>query len=82
MCLYSFCSLLGRWLGSLSWFPYPFHVVIEGNSHAISLAQHLTGHESVEDTSACQRQAEIEAKKPPVLHISVELHAKQKGHKE
>lgn len=48
-------------------------MVVECYSHAIPLAQHLTRHEGIEDASAGQRQAEVEAKKPPIFHILVEL---------
>lgn len=62
-----------------AWPSYPFHVVVQSNSHAVSLAQHLTGHQGVEDASAHQGQAEIEAKKPPVLHITVKLQAEERA---
>lgn len=72
----------GEILGFLpSWLPYPFHVVIQSDSHAVSLAQHFTRHEGVEDAGAYQGQAEIEAEKPPVLHVTIELRAKQRGTK-
>ena len=48
-------------------------MVIEGNAHPFSVAQHPTGHQGVEDTRACQGQAEIEPKQPPVLHMLIKL---------
>lgn len=57
---------------------YLFHVVVECDSHAFFAAEHLAGHERVEDSCAGQWEAEIEAKQPPVLHILVELE-KEKG---
>lgn len=52
---------------------YLFHVVVECDSHALFAAEHLAGHECVEDSSAGQWDTEIEAKQPPVFHILVEL---------
>lgn len=52
---------------------YLFHVVVERDAHAFFATEHLTGHESVEDPCAGQREAEIEAEQPPVFHILVEL---------
>lgn len=52
---------------------YLFHVVIECDAHAFFATEHFTGHERVEDSGAGQREAEIEAKQPPVFHILVEL---------
>lgn len=52
---------------------YLFHVIVESDTHAFLAAQHFAGHECVEDPSAGQRQAEVESKQPPVLHILVEL---------
>lgn len=49
------------------------HVVVEGDAHAFFATEHLTGHESVEDRGAGQREAEVEAKEPPVFHIPVKL---------
>ena len=48
-------------------------MVIERDPHAFFATEHLTGHKRVEDSSAGQWEAEIEAKQPPVLCISVEL---------
>ena len=48
-------------------------MVVECDAHAFLATEHFAGHERVEDTGAGQRQAEIEAKQPPVLHILVEL---------
>lgn len=53
--------------------PYLFHVVVESDPHAFFAAEHLAGHECVEECSARQGQTEIEAKQPPVFHILVEL---------
>ena len=58
---------------------YLLHVVVEGDAHALLVPQHLTGHECVEDSSAGQRQAEVEAEEPPVLHVLVELWAEGRG---
>lgn len=52
-------------------------MVIECDAHAFFAAEHLTGHESVEDSCADQRETEIEAKQPPVLRFLVELGKKQ-----
>jgi hypothetical protein len=52
----------------------------EGNSQAaVPSVQHLTCHQGVEDRSAYQGHAEIEAKEPPVLYILVELASEEKG---
>lgn len=69
-------SLLFGNPGMTPWFSHPFHVVVQSDPHPVPLAQHLAGHEGVEDARAHQGQAEIEAKKPPVLHIPVELRGK------
>ena len=34
----------------------------------LSVPQHVSGHECVEDGSPGQRHAEVEAKEPPVLY--------------
>lgn len=52
---------------------YLFHVVVQRDTHALLAAEHLTGHECVEDSRTGQRQAEVETKEPPVLYILVEL---------
>lgn len=59
------------------WPTYLLHVVIECDAHAFFTTQHLTGHESVEDSRAGQWKAEIEAKQPPVFDILVELEEKK-----
>lgn len=56
---------------------YLFHVVVEGDAHSFLATEHFTGHECVEDSRAGQREAEIESKEPPVLHILVELRDKE-----
>lgn len=38
-----------------------------------SVAEHLTGHECVEDGRTHQRNTEIKTKQPPDLHIPVHL---------
>ncbi len=58
---------------------YLFHVVVERDAHAFFATKHLTGHESVEDSCAGQREAEIEAKQPPILHILVELEEQKRA---
>lgn len=58
----------------LGYFPPLLHVVVEGDAHALFAAEHLAGHESVEDKGAGQWEAEVEAKQPPVLHVLVKLH--------
>lgn len=57
---------------------YLLHVVVECDAHAFFTAEHLTGHERVEDSRAGQWEAEIEAEQPPVFHILVELE-KERG---
>lgn len=59
---------------------YLFHVVIECNPHAFFATEHLTGHECVEDSCAGQWEAEVEAKKPPVFYILVELKKETSTH--
>lgn len=54
-------------------------MVVECDAHAFFAAEHLTGHETVEDSRADQRETEIEAKQPPVLRFLVELGEKNKG---
>lgn len=48
-------------------------MVVERDPHALLAAEHLTGHERVEDSCAGQRETEIEAEEPPVFHILIEL---------
>lgn len=56
---------------------YLLHVVVERDSHALLAAEHLTGHECVEDSRASQREAEVEAKQPPVLYFLIKLDPKK-----
>lgn len=52
---------------------YLLHVVVERDPHALLAAEHLAGHECVEDPRAGQREAKVEAKQPPVLHFLIKL---------
>lgn len=59
-----------------------FEVLTESDPEAaIPAVEHLAGHESVEDSCANQWYAKVEAKQPPVLCISVELHEGTPGSK-
>lgn len=53
-------------------------MVVERNAHALLAAEHLAGHERVEDPRAGQREAEVEAKEPPVLHFLIKLQPRKK----
>lgn len=48
-------------------------MVVERDPHALLAAEHLAGHECVEDPRAGQREAEVEAKEPPVLDFLIKL---------
>lgn len=51
-----------------------FEVLTEGYPKAaFPVVEHLTCHQRVEKSCACQWDAEVEAKQPPVLSISIEL---------
>lgn len=54
-------------------------MVVESDPHSVPLAEHLTGHEGIEDARAGQRQAEVEAEEPPVFHLLVELGTERRG---
>lgn len=52
-------------------------MVVERNAHALFTTEHLTRHECVENPCTCEREAEIEAKQPPVFDLLVELEKEQ-----
>lgn len=43
------------------------------------MSEHLAGHQAVENSREGQRNAEVEAKQPPVLRIPVELQGRDTG---
>ena len=53
---------------------YLFKVFTQGDPQtSLLVSEHLTGHQAVEHRRTGQRNAEVEAKQPPVLRIPVEL---------
>ena len=55
-----------------------FEMLAQGDAEAtVAVVEHLTGHQCVEDGRAHQRDAEVEAKQPPVLHVFVVLQTKR-----
>ena len=51
-----------------------FEMLAQGDAEApVAVVEHLARHQGVEDGRAHQRDAEVEAEQPPVLHVFVVL---------
>ena len=49
-------------------------MLAQGDAEApVAVVEHLARHQCVEDGRAQQRNTEVEAKQPPVLHVFVVL---------